>query len=132
MYTHVEVIGVADEAQHDFTCVDIVLICRVAALVLAVILVVSCWIITILNKVEILAPVAVNGNDAVEVVAQRGIRQERLRVVEGRTVALVVAILEGIAELQERGVGDRLAIGCTCAVVIRCCRRQVETVGLIL
>ena len=113
-----------------------VLVSRVAALVLRVVLVAIGWAVALADSVEILTPVAIAGINIIEHEAVSGVRVygkwPRLRVVIRLTVALVIAILEGIAELQERCVCDRFAIGSTRAVVIRRGRRQVIAVGLIV
>ena len=107
----------------------VVLVFRIAALVFRIVKSVG---IVPVKQIEVIAPLTVFRCNTAEVVASGGIIEQRVGIVVGGTVVLIVAILEGIAELQEGGAGNGLAIGGTYAVVPRGGRRQVVAVGLIL
>ena len=119
-HTGIQLIVIADHAEHHVNLMSIILVFREAALVLVVVRRVCSH--RIRYQRQIVVETAIDGYDSAEDVTER-------TVGICRTVTLVIAILVLIAELQVCAQGYRLAVGRldTIAPVFR--RRQVIPVG---
>ena len=121
-HTGIQLIVIADHAEHHVNLMCIILVFRETALVLVVVRRVCSH--RIRYQRQIVVETAIDGYDSAEDVTER-------TVGICRTVTLVIAILVLIAELQVCAQGYRLAVGRldTIAPVFR--RRQVIPVGIL-
>ena len=99
---------------------DVVLVLREAAQIF-----VKVALVGVVQAVEVVVPASVLGREAVEEVLAQ------VAEVVGRAVALGVFVLELVAELQERRLEYRLAVGGSDAVVPVFLRREIVAVGLV-
>ena len=102
LHTDIEIVVVAYDAQHEVEGMDIVLVFRISAQI-----VVKIALKRVGQTVEVSAPLAVFGRESAKVVLAK------VTEVVSDAVALLVLILEVVAELQIRSLEDWLAIGKT-------------------
>ena len=123
--THIEVILLSDNPQHNLSCMSVVFIFRKTAQRVVDELLVAVSV----QSSEHHIPLAVVGAQVRHIIATRrvGISPE----VVGGTVALRVAILEVVAELEECGFEDRFTIGQAYVVIIALLRSHIIAVALI-